>query len=66
MPMFLFLKGTDSFYVVASLDAVSYVRYSGVTEDGETFMSVNGLRSSCLARGTRVLEVRKCIFMSGT
>ena len=46
--------------------SVSYLGCSGVTEDGETFMSTNGLRSSCLARGMHVLEVRKCIFMSGT
>ena len=44
---------------------ISYLGYSGVTEDGETFMGMDGLRSSYLARGARVLEVRKCIFMSG-
>ena len=46
--------------------SVSCLGDSGVMENVETFMSMNGLRSSCLARGTRVLEVRKCIFMSGT
>ena len=45
--------------------AISCLGYSGVTEDREIFMSMNGLQSSCLARGTRVLEVRKCLFMSG-
>ena len=56
-------------YYISSLacgSSVSYLGYSGVAEDGETFMSVNGLRSSFLARGMRVLEIRKCIFMSGT
>ena len=50
----------------AEEDFFSYLGCSGATEDGETFMSMNGLRSSCLARSTRVFEVRKCIFMSGT
>ena len=44
----------------------SYLGYSGVTEDGEIFMSMDGLSSSCLSRVTRVLEVRKHMFMSGT
>ena len=44
---------------------VSYLRSSGVTEDEEIFMGTNGLRSNCLARGTHVLQVRRCIFMSG-
>ena len=29
-------------------------------------MSMNGTRSSCLARGTHVLQARGCIFMSWT
>ena len=45
-------------------DVVSYLGYSGVMEDGEAFMSMNGLWSSCLARGTHVLQIRGYIFMS--
>ena len=45
-------------------ESVSYLGYSGITEDGETFMSTNGLRSSCLSRGTHVLQARGHIFMS--
>ena len=44
---------------------ISYLKYSGITEDRETFMGTNGLRSNFLARGTHVLQVRICIFMSG-
>ena len=43
---------------------VSCLGCSGVTEDGETFMGTNGLRSSCVARDTHVLQVRRCVFVS--
>ena len=37
---------------------VSYLRHSGVTEDGEKFMGTNELWSNFLARDTHVLQVR--------
>ena len=36
--------------------SVSCLGYSGVTEDGEIFMSMYGLRSSCLARARVCLK----------
>ena len=58
---------TDFNYVVTSTHEhkiVSYLGCSGVTEDGEAFMSMNGLQISFLARVTHVFQVRGRIFMS--
>ena len=44
--------------------SVSCLGHSGVTEDGETLMSMNELQSSCLACGTHMLQVRGQIFVS--